>query len=234
MELNCATARRQRSRKQVIGTTSAVALMPALLVAMLLVSGDVLANVERNDWTFRVLLDGRQIGRHQFTLQADDAGEFELRSTMQIDVRMLFVSVYRYQHEAVERWHGNCLRSLVSHTETNGERETVSATTHGDVLSVKHAQVVEEHAGCIMSFAYWNPQILLAQRLLNSETGELLPVSITAEGTETVAVRGEPLTASHYRISGPRLQIDLWYAGDLWVALEAMAQGGRRLRYELI
>ena len=70
-----------------------------------------------------------------------------------------------------------------------------------------------------MSFAYWNPQILNAQRLLNSQTGEFLAVKITAQGEETVDVRGKPLSARRHRISGPSLQIDLWYADDQWIAL---------------
>jgi hypothetical protein len=37
-----------------------------------------------------------------------------------------------------------------------------------------------------------------------------------------------------HRISGTGLQIDIWYAGDDWIALEALTDGGRRLRYELI
>ena len=36
-----------------------------------------------------------------------------------------------------------------------------------------------------------------------------------------------------HRISGTGLQIDLWYVGERWVALEALTEGGRRLRYEL-
>ena len=31
-----------------------------------------------------------------------------------------------------------------------------------------------------------------------------------------------------------QVQIDLWYADGQWIALEALALGGRRLRYELI
>lgn len=85
-----------------------------------------------------------------------------------------------------------------------------------------------------MSFAYWNPQILKARRLLNSQTGELLPVRITPQGAETVEVRAQPLATQRHRISGPSLQIGLWYTGERWIALETLAQGGRRLRYELM
>jgi len=191
------------------------------------------AGAEVRTWTFRVLLDDRPIGEHQFTLRA--AGEqIELRSEARFDVRLLFVNTYRYRHEALERWRGGCLAGLESVTDDNGERRKVSATAGSGRLVVAHSGGREEHEGCVMSFAYWNPQILRAQQLLNNQTGELLPVTVLARGEETVQVRGEQVSARRHRIKAPRLQIDLWYAGDRWVALEAPAAGGRRLRYELM
>ena len=84
-----------------------------------------------------------------------------------------------------------------------------------------------------MSFAYWDPRILQAQRLLNSQTGQLVPVQVSDAGTETITVRGRALPALRHRIRGSGLSIDLWYAAGRWVALEAQAEGGRVLRYEL-
>jgi hypothetical protein len=184
-------------------------------------------------WNFRVMLDNREIGEHQFTLGAagDDR---ELRSEARFDVRLLFVNAYRYRHLALERWNGNCLRSLVAHTETNGETLAVNAETRDGRLVVVRPAAREAHDGCVMSFAYWNPQILKARQLLNSQTGELLPVQVTPQGEETLPVRGEPRAAQRYRIQAPGLEIDLWYADDRWVALQARAAGGRRLRYELM
>ena len=46
------------------------------------------------------------------------------------------------------------------------------------------------HPGCVMSFAYWDPRILQADRLLNSQTGEFTAVQITPRGREAVPVRG--------------------------------------------
>jgi hypothetical protein len=207
--------------------------MRSLLAALLFVTALSPAHAELNAWNFRVLLDGREIGRHEFTLRGMGE-ERELRSEARFDVRVLYVSVYRYLHEAVERWNGNCLQSLVSRTETNGESQSVSAAARGNHLAVERPQGRDEHEGCVMSFAYWNPQILKERRLLNSETGELLPVRITPQGDETVEVRGQRLAAQRHRIIAPSLQIDLWYAGGRWIALEAPAKGGRRLRYELM
>ena len=207
--------------------------MRALVAAVALLFALPAARAEVRSWNFRVLLDDREIGQHEFTL--DTAGERrELRSEARFDVRLLFINAYRYRHEALERWNGNCLQSLVSRTETNGERLVVNAVARGSRLVVERSEGRDEHQGCVMSFAYWNPQILNARRLLNSQTGELLPVTVTPRSEETVALRGAPRTAQRYRINAPGLQIDVWYADVSWVALEAPAAGGRRLRYELM
>lgn len=207
--------------------------MRALLALLVLACAASVAQAQERVWNFRVLLDGQEIGGHRFTLRS--AGESsELRSEASFDVRFLFISAYKYQHKALERWEGDCLRSLVSQTQTNSESQSVNAQWRDGRLRVERTGAREEHEGCVMSFAYWNPQILAASRLLNSQTGEWLPISISKMGEEAIAVRGQRLSAQRHRISGPKLQIDLWYAGSDWVALEALAQGGRRMRYELL
>jgi hypothetical protein len=205
--------------------------MRAVIVAIALFLASPAAQAEVRSWNFRVLLDDRDIGQHRFTLVGSGPTR-ELSSEARFDVRLLFINAYRYRHEALERWNGNCLQSLVSRTETNGASQSVTAAARGNRLSVERPEGSDEHEGCVMSFAYWNPQILRERRLLNSQTGELLPVSVTPEGEETVHVHGQRFTAQRYRIRAPSLEIDLWYAGERWIRLEAPAQGGRRLRYE--
>jgi hypothetical protein len=201
----------------------------SLLIALLLAAP---ASAAAGAWNFRVLLDGRDIGRHRYELTHRDDG-LELRSEARFDVRLLFISAYRYQHEAVERWADGCLRSLQSETITNGERVAVTARGSGGDLTVERPSGRDVHRGCVQSFAYWDRRIFDARALLNSQTGELMPVQVVRLGEETVTVHGQDLRAERHRIRGSGLEIDLWYAGEQWVALEALTQGGRRLRYEL-
>jgi hypothetical protein len=184
------------------------------------------------DWSFRVTLDGREIGSHRYSLVPGGEGAV-LRSQADFDVRFLFVTAYRYDHEAVERWQDGCLRSLDSRTDTNGEVVTVNAVARDGGLAVARPEGRDVHPGCIRSFAYWDRQLLESDRLLNSQTGELVPVQVTPQGQERLRVRGGERVVSRYRISGPNLQIDVWYADGDWVGLEALTDGGRRLRYEL-
>lgn len=206
--------------------------MRSLALLILSIGGLFPALASADRWDFRVLLDDREIGHHRFTLNR--AGELsELQSTAQFDVRFLFLSAWRYSHQAVERWDGDCLSSIESRTDTNGKRSAVSGESRDGRITVQRGKDREVHDGCIMSFAYWNPRILGADRLLNSQTGELVPVAITSLGREPVAVRGTPVLAERHRIRGPGIEIDVWYADGNWVALKALAGGGRTLRYEL-
>jgi hypothetical protein len=184
------------------------------------------------EWNFRVLLDGEEIGWHRYVVRGDGEST-EVESRAQFDVRFLFLNAYRYRHEARERWRGSCLDGLESRTETNGTVEQVAASTRDSALIVAGPSGDARLPGCVMSFAYWDPRILAASRLLNSQTGALLPVRVDGHGTERVSVAGRSVAASRHRLSGPDLQIDLWYADGRWVALEAPTPGGRRLRYEL-
>jgi hypothetical protein len=206
--------------------------MRALACLVLLLAG-VPPALAAGEWDFRVLLDGREIGRHRFSLQ--DAGSaITVRSQAEFDVRLLSFSLYRYAHEAEEQWRNGCLESLEARTESNGRASAVTARAERGELAVTHPRGRERHAGCVMSFAYWDPRILDASRLLNSQTGELTRVEIDALGEEPRVVRGREVRADRHRIRGPGLEIDLWYAGGRWIALEALAEGGRRLRYELL
>jgi hypothetical protein len=85
---------------------------------------------------------------------------------------------------------------------------------------------------CVQTFAYWNPSILEARRLLNPQTGEYVYVEVTPMGREIIAGQ----QTERFRLLGDGrspLEIDLWYtpARD-WVALESRTPEGRRLRYD--
>lgn len=154
---------------------------------------------------FSVSLDGQPIGEHRFTLA--ERGEVrELTSEARFRVRVLGIPAYRYTHQALERWRGDCLQSLASKTDDDGRDYAVDWSAAG---------------GCTLSFAYWNPRILMERTLLNAQTGELEPVAV------------EDLGGERYRLRGRKLDIEVQYDAGRWVALDTRTEGGRRLSYRL-
>ncbi len=184
-------------------------------------------------WEFQVFLDDTAIGHHHFMVN-DKGAERELVTNARFDVKVLFISAYRYAHDASERWRGNCLTSLNARTDDNGKPSVVQADQQGESTSVVSPRGREALDGCVMSFAYWNPEILRQTRLLNSQTGQYESVKIVAIGEDKITARGVLVQAKRYRITGPKNPIDVWYGADNhWLALQSTLEGGRRLRYTL-
>jgi len=189
---------------------------------------------EADAWRFRVYLDDREIGYHHFYLQR--SGDLRvLRSEANFEYRLMFVKLFHYEHENRETWSGDCLRSIESRTDSNGEPYRVDGRAESGYFRVDGSAGKAELPECVMSFAYWNPAFLDQGRLLNTQNGEFLDVEISPPVAELLTVRGEPQAAYRYRLEADELQLDLWYSTNSeWLALESEVQGGRKLRYELL
>lgn len=182
------------------------------------------------EWNFDVSLDGKPIGEHRFTLH--ELGDIrELDSQARFHVRFLFINAYRYEHRARERWAGDCLQSVAARTDANGKPRVVEGESANGQFRIRNGGAAVLQDACIQTFAYWNPSILDARRLLNPQTGEYVDVKVMPMGREVIAGQ----STERYRLLGggeTPLQIDLWYtAARDWVALESLTPEGRRLRY---
>lgn len=187
------------------------------------------------DWTFQVALDGRPIGLHRFSWRAADDGVGTLTSEADFAVRLLGLELYRYRHQATERWRGGCLRELEAQTDDGGKRSRVRAQIQGEVLRISEPPPARDEAPCLMSYAYWQPALLQQSRLLNPQTGQVDAVRIERADDRRIAWRGGTVEAAGWRIVGPVQAVDLWYAakGGGWIGLDAEVAGGRRLQYRM-
>ena len=185
-------------------------------------------------WRFRVYLDDREIGYHNFYVQ--QSGDVRvLRSEASFEYRLMFVKLFHYEHENRETWQGECLRSIESRTDSNGEPYRVDGRAETGHFRVDGSAGEAKLPECVMSFAYWNPAFLQQVRLLNTQNGEFLDVDISPPVAESLMVRGEQQPSYRYRLEAGELRLDLWYSADNeWLALESEVRGGRKLRYELL
>lgn len=184
-------------------------------------------------WDFSVSLDGDDIGYHRFEL-TDLGDQQRIRSEAKFDVRFLFINAFRYRHENTEVWSEGCLSTIQSKTRANSKRFAITGEKREGTLVVDDGSGKREVGECVMTFAYWDPDFLRQPRLLNSQSGEYLDVEVEELGAQPVTVRGEEVPAFAYRLTAREMQVTLWYSSeDEWLALESVAKGGRRIRYEL-
>ena len=203
-----------------------------LLLSLFLLPTMVSANDQ--EWRFRVFLDNKEIGYHNFFLQQLDR-QSQLQSEANFEYKLLFVKLFDYQHENTETWQGNCLTEIESRTDANGEPFSVSGALEGDNFMLSGTAGEAELPACSMSFAYWNPAFLLQQRLINVQNGEVLDIEVSQPELVELEVRGVKQPAYRYQLGAGEMKIDLWYSENHeWLALETDARGGRRLRYQLL
>lgn len=184
-------------------------------------------------WEFEVMLDEKTIGYHNFTVSADE-GIQTITTEAQFDVKLLFVNVYSYTHQNREVWQDDCLTAISAETDANGKDFTVRGQVDDGEFQIETQSRTGELPACIMSYAYWNPEILSADKLLNSQTGQYESVYIEEMGEEVLEINGAKIRAIKYSLAAAAGPISLWYAADdnRWLALESVMKGGRVLRYK--
>ena len=193
----------------------------------------IAGNGDSTAWNFRVYLDDSEIGYHNFSL-TDEGGVRRLTTEAEFEVRFLFITAYRYEHVNQETWQGDCLQDIRSETDANGRKFEVSGMQGPGGFELEVADGRNEVPGCVKTFAYWNPDILDEPELLNSQTGEIVPVQVEAVALDTLTVRGKETPAQRYRLLAKNMELDIWYSEEgRWLALESTVKGGRKLRYEL-
>ncbi len=205
------------------------------VLAALIASATVLAAPTVDRWQFRVMLDDKEIGFHRYELVQD--GEVKrISSRAEFDIKFLFITAFRYRHSLSAEWRGDCLNSLSTETRTNGKLASLDGRLQQDSFVVEAGGEPVELPACVMNFAYWDPQILEQERLLNPQTGEYLDVDVQSLNATTVNIAGVEEQATSYRITAKDMRIDIWYANDdkEWLALESLVDGGRIIRYERI
>jgi hypothetical protein len=197
-----------------------------------LLSGALAAHaVGPREWRFDVFLEDKPIGTQTFRV-TEEGARSRVSSEASFDVNILFFTAYTYRHRNEEVWEKGCLTRLDSTTDDNGSPFRVTAEAQDAGFVVETAQARTTLPACVRSFAYWNPDYLQAQRLLNPQTGEYEDVTVRRLDDDTLEVRGTVRSVRRYVIEGPKLRIDLWYSPENdWLALESASKGGRKLRY---
>jgi hypothetical protein len=127
-----------------------------------------------------------------------------------IQVKIAFITVYRYEQSLTERWSGGKLVALSAVTDDNGSIHRVSATRHGDILSVNADGRVSQVDPAMVPANLWNVSLLGTRTALDPKDGSIMPVSVVDRGSERLVVQGRALTAHRYSVKTTIPQ-EVWY-----------------------
>lgn len=172
---------------------------------------------------FDILRGDSDIGTQ--TLSVRREGDETVADTkIEIAVKMLGITVYRYALESREVWRAGRLASLDAACNDDGTDDYVHARAVEGGLLVDGSG----HKGVIAADAaptsYWSPTFLTRRTWISTQTGAPLAVTCTDAGEETIPTGGGPIRARRWQVSGD-LEISLFYAGGEWAGTAFAAKG---------
>lgn len=116
--------------------------MHRLILAMILLATGPTAASAADDFpygsslSFAAVRNGQTIGHHRLTFQRDGT---QLKVLTQIDlaVKVMGVTAYRYMHRAQEVWSGDTFQGLTAQTDDDGKKYLIQIRRDGAALAVE-------------------------------------------------------------------------------------------------
>ena len=160
---------------------------------------------------YDILRKGETIG-HQHIAFRTDGDRILMHSEIKIEVRLLFVTAFRYEQVRDEVWRGDKMLSLTAVTNDDGKKcdLRVQAEPAGFVaMSGKESWTLPADA---VPLSYWHISMVTgAGPLFDTACGKLLSFRAQKVGPEAVTARRAQVETIHYKIDDPGRMRDMWY-----------------------
>jgi len=162
--------------------------------------------------TYDVWREGSKIGTHSVDFLRD-GDKLTVRTKIRIEVKLLFVTIYRFEHDAEEDWVAGKLMRFTAKTDDNGTDRDVLLERNGDQLKGHYNSEEALLPGDLIVGSLWNPATVDQSQLIEPTKGRAKAVTIVDRGMETLQVGSQSVQAHHYSITGD-LRREVWYGPD--------------------
>lgn len=181
---------------------------------------------------FKVLRKGKPFGRHILEFKRQEDGSLSVITDVDLEVKVGPFTAFRYRLDSEETWRDGQLVALKGASNNDGRKGKVAATLNGGALVIDSTEFDGTLPASTIPSSHWNILQVFSERMLSTETGEVIDIDVETLGPDTVMVAGSPVDATHYRLKSD-ITVDLWYdAQNRWVKLTFEARG-QTIEYQL-
>lgn len=166
---------------------------------------------------FRVVRGAKSIGTHSVSFQRMGT-TLEVSTAIELDVKVAFISAFRFSHKSEERWESERLVGLNGRTDENGEIFDVQGmpSDQGFEVIAPNGTTFAKTAAFTTN-NLWNPAMLRSKDLVDAHHGGVVGVVSRNEAEEEITLAGAQVLARRYRLISPFLAGTIWYdKEDRW------------------
>lgn len=204
-------------RELLAGGVGLLAASPALIPA--LIPGVALAAPSR--LAFQVFRNGTKVGEHHMAFAGGPDGDQTVTTDVDMVVKVGPVPVYKYKHDAVERWSGGRFVSIDATTNGNGKIQKTSARALPGYVQITGPKGAVRAPADAVPLSHWN-QASFGKPLFNQQEAKMLKVTCTRVKPGQWQIRGEAEIDDFYDASGN------------WTALKGKLEDGSKMEYRRI
>jgi len=165
---------------------------------------------------FDVFRNGQPFGRQSVVVH-ESGGRLIAHTSADLQANLGPLRVFTYTQRCREAWRDGRLAELNCSTTKNGRRTAVTGATSTNGFNVRNSRGALSFAGDVLPTSWWSRPPLSTREMLNTETGQRLPVRVMLVGRETIEVGGQRIAADRIRVQST-LTVDLWYDDEgRWV-----------------
>lgn len=201
--------------------------------------------------SFAAVRNGETIGHHILTFQKNGT-QLKVSTAIDLAVKFMGVTAYRYTHRAEEVWSGDTFQGLSAQTDDNGKKHAIRIWRDGAALAVERNARPDALSPAtfdrgvkrddavrttlppqLLPSTHWNVRQVRQAALVNTQTGSEARVQVSVLGRETIKTANASIDATRYRYTGD-LVMDQWFddAGR-WVKTSFTASDGSTIEYVL-
>jgi len=181
---------------------------------------------------FEVFRNGQPFGRQSVVVR-ESGGQLIAETSADLQANLGPLRVFTYAQRCRETWRDGRLAGLNCSTTKNGRRAAVTGATSADGFNVRNSRGALSFAADVLPTSWWSRPPLSTREMLNTETGQRLPVRVILVGRETIEIGGQRIAADRIRVQGT-LTVDLWYDSEgRWVS-SAFTIDDQRITYRLV
>lgn len=167
------------------------------------------AQASGQDLNFDVMRNGEKIGIHRILFNQNGT-DLNVNIQTDVEVKIMFVPVYKFHHRSIENWKNGQLVGLHSKTDDDGTYHQLSLARQNNILSGSSDGKDIAVKQNLLPASLWHPEVIKSLSLFNTLEGHEMKIEVDHIGKEVITTDKGPQSADYYKLSG-ELERELWF-----------------------
>jgi len=171
---------------------------------------------------YDIIRKNKVIGSYEI-LFSENNGNLYLETSVEIEVKFLFVTAYKFSHQSKEVWRDGELVRIDGHTDFEDEREYfIKAEVRDGFLFATGMDGDLKLNNNLLPSNYWNQEVMYQNEIFDTQKGIVRKLDILEVGEEVITINNTKIDCTKFILNATRHPKDkelfpeykLWYSKD--------------------